>query len=189
MDGDDLLIAAAVAAAAADDEAPVDLGFKADVAKPAASNDDGGDDDAAKGPDDGEEDDNNDDNDNDDDDDEEEEEEAADLGLGEEEEEPSAAKGAPLRTKNELDPDEVLAPEPVPDCLPAGTRLQEAARVISVVGLTVVLRAEPGLPPLAEGSLLCLQTLPDGGAGPMDVAPDAADSGGSGGAGDAQAAA
>ena len=46
-------------------------------------------------------------------------------------------------------------PPPPPRILPVGTRIALAAKVSRLVGTTAVLTALAGLPPLAEGSLLC----------------------------------
>ena len=56
----------------------------------------------------------------------------------------------------EAPPEEPPPPPEPPRLVPEGTRLQPAAKVMTLVGLTACLNALPGLPPLAEDSVLCL---------------------------------
>lgn len=74
------------------------------------------------------------------------------------------------RTKHELDETAIEVAE-TPTSLPEGTAIALAARVENVIGPMAVLKAEPGLPPLAEGSLLC---LPPDSSKPSDASGAAA---------------
>ena len=115
--------------------------------------------------------------DEDDEDDAEEDDEVAGEMAEEEEEVPEGDEEAAGMTCEAGD-----APVEIPPArwLPAGTRLAPAARVHMVMGLTVVLNAVPGLPPLAESSVLCRSCKPPTDTdtpveAEADAAPTAAD--------------
>ena len=74
----------------------------------------------------------------------------------------AAALQAP-RTKNEILPEELPCSELLVQLDP-DEELQLAAKVCSVMGRTVVMQALPGLPPLSEGSVLCLDRAAAGGS-------------------------
>jgi len=78
--------------------------------------------------------------------------------VGEEEDEDESAAASarqPPRTKNEISEYELPLPE-VPSCLAPDEPIEKVAVVSSVLDRLVVFKAMAGLPPLSEGSLLCI---------------------------------
>jgi hypothetical protein len=69
------------------------------------------------------------------------------------------------RTKHEIDAESMPVDDPRRIQLERGTTLAEAAIVQTIVGLLVIVQAVPGLPPLDEGSVLCLP--PSAAAAPL----------------------
>ena len=69
------------------------------------------------------------------------------------------------RTKHEIDAESMPVDDPRRIRLERGATLAEAAIVQTIVGLLVIVQAVPGLPPLDEGSVLCLP--PSAAAAPL----------------------